>query len=158
MPDLDVDLRKDLDSHLDHRSIMAFDFGTQKTGVAYGMSLMGTASPLALIVMKDGIPDWSILDKVLAEWQPDACLVGLPLNMDDSESELCLRARKFARRLKHRLNKPVWMVDERLTTREARADVRQISTQRRGKAPAADSMAAVLLIESWFREPVGVLP
>ncbi len=152
------DLEGHLSGHLEYRSIMAFDFGTQKMGVAYGMSLTGAASPLALMVMKDGIPDWNHLEKTLAEWQPDACLVGLPLNMDDSESELCLRARKFARRLKHRLNKPVWMVDERLTTREAREDVRQISAQRRGKAPAADSMAAVLLIESWFREPVGVLP
>ncbi len=146
------------DGDVTYRSVMAFDFGTQKTGVAYGMSLTGTASPMALLIMKDGIPDWSVVDKVLAEWQPEACLVGLPLNMDDTESELCLRARKFARRLKHRLNKPVWMVDERLTTREAREDVRQISSQRRGKAPAADSMAAVLLIESWFREPAGVLP
>ena len=138
--------------------IMAFDFGTQKTGVAFGQSMTGSGTPLALILMKDGIPDWAIVDKALAEWQPTACLVGLPLNMDDSESELCARARKFARRLKHRSNIPVWMVDERLTTREAREDVRRVSQQRRGKAPAADSMAAVLLIESWFREPVGLLP
>ncbi len=146
------------DAKTPYQSVMAFDFGTKKTGVAYGVCLTGNASPLALLVMKDGIPDWSALDKTLAEWQPDACLVGLPLNMDDTESELCLRARKFARRLKHRSNKPVWMVDERLTTREARQDVRQISAQRRGKAPAADSIAAVMLIESWFREPVGLLP
>ena len=138
--------------------IMAFDFGSQKTGVAFGQSMTGTGTPLALILMRDGIPDWAIVHKTLAEWQPEACLVGLPLNMDDSESELCTRARKFARRLKHRSNLPVWMVDERLTTREAREDVRRVSQQRRGKAPAADSMAAVLLIESWFREPVGVLP
>lgn len=138
--------------------VMAFDFGTQKTGVAFGQALTGTGTPLPLIQMRDGIPDWDIVDKAMAEWQPDTCLVGLPLNMDDSESELCLRARKFARRLKHRSNIPVWMVDERLTTREAREDVRRVNTLRRGKAPAADSMAAVLLIESWFREPVGVLP
>lgn len=156
MPDLaSFDL---VNVDVSYRSIMAFDFGTQKTGVAYGMSLTGTASPLPLLMMKDGIPDWNLVDKTLAEWQPDACLVGLPLNMDDTESELCLRARKFARRLKHRINKPVWMVDERLTTREAREGVRQISAQRRGKAPAADSMAAVLFIESWFRESAGVLP
>jgi len=138
--------------------IMAFDFGTQKSGVAFGQSMTGTGTPLSLIPMRDGIPDWDLLDKVVSEWQPDICLVGLPLNMDDTESELSLRARKFARRLKHRINKAVWMVDERLTTREAREDVKRVQGQRRGKAPSADSMAAVLLIESWCREPVGLLP
>ncbi|WP_410209696.1 Holliday junction resolvase RuvX [Aquirhabdus sp.] len=158
MPDLQGQGKLEQEAPIQIQRIVAFDFGTQKTGAAFGQSMTGTGTPLSLIPMKDGIPDWVLLDKVLAEWQPDICLVGLPLNMDDSESELCLRARKFARRVKHRLNKPVWMVDERLTTREAREDVRRVSNQRKGKAPAADSMAAVLLIESWFREPVGVLP
>jgi putative Holliday junction resolvase len=138
--------------------VMAFDFGTQKMGMAFGQTLTGTASPLALFAMKDGIPDWDKLLGIIAEWQPDACLVGLPLNMDDSESELSLRARKFARRLKHRINKPVWMVDERLSTRDAREAVSQIQQQRRGRAPSADSMAAVLLAESWCRDPNGVTP
>ncbi len=158
MPDLEHQMTIEQPSSIQIQRIIAFDFGTQKTGVAFGQSMTGTGTPLSLIPMKDGIPDWILLDKVLAEWQPDVCLVGLPLNMDDSESELCARARKFARRVKHRLNKPVWMVDERLTTREAREDVRRVSSQRKGKAPSADSMAAVLLIESWFREPVGGVP
>lgn len=138
--------------------LMAFDFGTQKMGIAFGQSLTGTATPLTLFAMKDGIPDWDKLMRLIAEWQPDACLVGLPLNMDDSESELSQRARKFARRLRHRLNQPVWMVDERLSTRDARQAVSQIQGQRRGRAPSADAMAAVLLAESWFRDPHGVTP
>lgn len=138
--------------------VMAFDFGSQKMGVAFGQALLGTASPLPLLPMKDGIPNWDQLLKLIQDWQPDACLVGLPLNMDDSESELSRRARKFARRLRHQTNLPVWMVDERLSTRDARERVTQIGQTRRGKLPSADAMAAVLLAETWFRDPQGIVP
>ena len=64
--------------------IMAFDFGTQKMGMAVGQSTIESANPLALFPMKDGIPDWNQLLKIVKEWQPNLFLVGLPLNMDDS--------------------------------------------------------------------------
>lgn len=144
--------------HSSAQRVMAFDFGSQKMGVAFGQALLGTASPLGLQPMKDGIPNWEQLLKLIGEWQPEACLVGLPLNMDDSESELSRRARKFARRLRHQTNLPVWMVDERLSTRDARERVTQIGQTRRGKLPSADSMAAVLLAETWFRDPQGIVP
>lgn len=140
------------------QTILGFDFGTQKMGMAVGNSLLCTAQPLALFPMQDGIPDWEKLEKIIAEWQPNICLVGLPLNMDDSESELSLRARKFARRLKHRMNKPVWMIDERLTTREARQQLEQYQQHGHGKKTSADSIAAGLLVESWFNEAQGMLP
>ncbi|PWF32790.1 Holliday junction resolvase RuvX, partial [Yersinia pestis] len=85
-------------------------------------------------------------------------LVGLPLNMDDSESELSTRARKFARRLRHQTNIETWMVDERLTTREARDELDHYQAQGRGKKLSADSIAAALLIESWYRHPAGITP
>lgn len=91
----------------------------KERGVAFGQALIGTASPLPLLPMERH-PQWEQLLKLIGEWQPEACLVGLPLNMDDSESELSRRARKFARRLRHQTNLPVWMVDERLSTRDAR--------------------------------------
>ena len=69
----------------------------------------------------DGIPDWAQVEKLLSEWQPDLVVVGLPLNMDDSESDLSNRARKFARRLQGRFAVEVEMVDERLTSREAKS-------------------------------------
>ncbi len=140
------------------QTVMGFDFGTQKMGMACGNSLSGTAQPLAIFPMRDGIPDWDKLTKLIAQWQPNLCVVGLPLNMDDSESELSLRARKFARRLRHRLNIPVWMVDERLTTREARHSLLTYQQQGHGKKTSADSLAASMLVESWFREATGVQP
>lgn len=138
--------------------IMAFDFGTQKMGMAVGQSMIESASPLALFPMKDGIPDWNQLLKIVKQHQPTLFLVGLPLNMDDTESELSARARKFARRLRHQTNIETLMVDERLTTREARSELDQYQSQGRGKKLAADSIAAALFIESWYRCPEGLTP
>lgn len=138
--------------------IMAFDFGTQKTGMAVGASMIESAMPLALFPMKDGIPNWDELLKIVKQHQPNLFLVGLPLNMDDSESELSARARKFARRLRHQTNIETWMVDERLTTREARDELDHYKAQGRGKKVSADSIAATLFIESWYRHPEGITP
>ncbi|MDI9658239.1 Holliday junction resolvase RuvX, partial [Acinetobacter baumannii] len=87
---------------------------------AIGQSAIASANPLPHFVMKDGIPNWDQRLKIGEEWQPDLFIVGLPLNMDDSESELSTRARKFARRLRHQTSIEAWMVDARLTTRDAR--------------------------------------
>lgn len=138
--------------------LMAFDFGTQKMGIAVGQAQIESAQPLNLFAMQDGIPAWDALLKIIREWQPDLCLVGLPLNMDDSESDLSARARKFARRLRHQTNIPTFMVDERLSTREARQTLQHYHEQGRGKKLNADSLAAALLLEAWYREPVGVTP
>lgn len=139
-------------------TIMAFDFGTQKMGMAVGQSLIESANPLPLFPMKDGMPNWDELLKIVKSHQPGLFLVGLPLNMDDSESELSTRARKFARRLRHQTNIETLMVDERLTTREARDELDHYQAQGRGKKLSADSIAAALLIESWYRHPVGLQP
>ena len=140
------------------QTIMAFDFGTQKMGMSVGQSLIASASPLPLFPMKDGIPNWDELLKIVKSHQPNLFLVGLPLNMDDSEAELSTRARKFARRLRHQTNIETLMVDERLTTREARDELDHYQAQGRGKKLSADSIAAALLIESWYRHPAGITP
>ncbi len=139
-------------------TIMAFDFGTQKMGIAVGQRLITSSNPLPLFPMQDGIPNWDTLLKIVKEWQPALFLVGLPLNMDDSESELSARARKFARRLRHQTNIETWMVDERLSTREARDRLENYQSQGQAKRVSADSLAASLLIESWYREPQGIMP
>ncbi|HRH91111.1 MAG TPA: Holliday junction resolvase RuvX, partial [Agitococcus sp.] len=92
-------------------------------------------------------------EQLIKEWQPQLLLVGLPLNMDDSESELSHLARKFGRRLHHRFNLPVLMVDERLTSRSAKEMLKDIGQQRKGKLPSLDSTAAVLMVEGWLAAP-----
>ncbi|KAA8733695.1 Holliday junction resolvase RuvX [Acinetobacter qingfengensis] len=142
----------------EHHTIMSFDFGTQKMGIAVGQSLIESTNPLALFPMKDGIPDWPTLLKLVQQWQPNIFLVGLPLNMDDSESELSTRARKFARRLRHQTNIQTWMIDERLTTRTARETLQRLQQNGQAKKLQADSLAAALLIENWYLDPHGIQP
>lgn len=142
----------------DAQTVLAFDYGTQKMGVATGQGITATASPLAPIPARDGIPDWLVVDKLVQQWQPTTLLVGLPLNMDDSESELSQRARKFGRRLAARYRLPVYMVDERLSSREARYLLGAAQERRKGRLPSVDSTAAVLMAESWLTEPTQILP
>lgn len=131
-------------------TVLAFDFGTRKIGVASGQSVTGSGSPLGAIACRAQAPDFDRIAGLLAEWQPDALVVGLPLNMDGSESELSQRARRFARQLEGRFGKPVYLVDERLSTREARD--RMGDQYRGGPDERVDSLAAVLMIESYFQE------
>lgn len=133
--------------------VLAFDYGTKKIGVASGNDLIGTASPLAPFSCQDGQPDWDRLGALLEEWRPDRLVVGLPLNMDGSEGPSCDRARKFARRLKGRFGAQVVMVDERLSTREARE-----RTGQRGPDPRVDSMAAVVIAEGYLNGAQGGAP
>ncbi|OUY06746.1 Holliday junction resolvase RuvX [Acinetobacter populi] len=148
----------DLQSVPTATTIMAFDFGTQKMGIAVGQRLIESINPLPLFPMKDGIPHWENLHKIIQQWQPDLFLVGLPLNMDDSESDLSARARKFARRLRHQTNIETWMVDERLSTREARDTLQNFQANGQAKKLSADSFAASLFIESWYHDAQGIKP
>ena len=78
---------------------MGFDFGTQKIGIAIGQTVTQTASPLPDLPAKDGQPKWDAVASLIKEWQPDAFVVGIPLNEDGSDNALSKRARKFANRL-----------------------------------------------------------
>lgn len=132
--------------------VLGFDYGTRQIGVAIGQTLTGSANPLKELRARDGIPDWDQIGALLKEWQPDALIVGLPLNMDGSPSEMSARAEKFARRLHGRFQLPVHCVDERLSTFEAKQTLRDSG---RG-APTSyrdnpvDSLAAALLLETWL--------
>lgn len=132
--------------------LLAFDFGTTRIGVAVGQAVTATASALSPVRARDGVPDWPALERLIAEWQPEALVVGLPLNMDGSLCDMSYRARKFANRLSARFDRPAYLVDERLTSHEAKG----IHLGRGGgndfKAESVDGLAAQLILESWFRE------
>ncbi|KAF0808373.1 endonuclease, Holliday junction resolvase [Alcanivorax xiamenensis] len=133
--------------------LLAFDYGTRKIGVASGNALIGTASPLPALPCKNEQPDWQQMAALLDEWRPERVVVGLPLNMDGSESHSSERARKFARRIQGRFGLKVYMVDERLSTREARE-----RTATRGPDPKVDSMAAVVIAEGYLNGAEPVMP
>lgn len=125
---------------------MAFDFGTQKIGVAVGQTQTLTTTALPELRAKEGQPDWNAVAKLIEEWQPDAFVVGVPVNMDGSEFDMTQRARKFGQRLHGRFGKSWFAMDERLTSFDAR---QQAQGQRKG---LVDSIAASLILQSWFSE------
>lgn len=132
-------------------SALGFDYGTQRIGVAFGQSLTGTAQAVCVLKARDGIPDWKEIESLIEEWKPSLFVVGMPYNMDGSESELMVRATKFANRLNGRFNKPSYGMDERLSSAAA---AEQLGDENRGtkKRAAIDDIAAQIILESWFSE------
>lgn len=135
---------------MSHMTLLAFDFGTKSIGVAIGQQVTGTARPLAALKAQDGTPDWSKIEALLKEWQPDRVVVGLPLNMDGSEQPLTARARKFANRIHGRFGAQVDLHDERLSTVEARAELFERGGFKALTKGSVDSLSAVIILESWF--------
>ena len=99
---------------------------------------------------RDGIPDWDELQQLLAEWQPELVVVGLPLNMDDSPSELSRLAEKFGRRLEGRFLVSVEFIDERLSSYEAKQQMRDAGHKGDFKKQPADGIAAQLILETYL--------
>ena len=129
---------------------MAFDFGLRQIGVATGNTLLGTTRPLPILRARDGIPNWDELQALVEEWQPDVLIVGEPVNMDGSPSDLSGRAHKFSRRLHGRLGLPVEMVDERLSSFEAKQISREHGHRGDYQRNPVDSLAAELILKTWL--------
>jgi putative holliday junction resolvase len=130
-------------------TLLGFDYGTAKIGVAVGQTLTATASPLVTLRAVQQRPDWDAIGRLITEWQPAALVVGLPFNMDDSEAEVAPRARRFAHQLEGRYRLPVHLVDERLTSKEA---AHQLGRKPK-RIEELDALAAKLILETWLSEP-----
>ncbi len=124
------------------QSLMAFDYGLRRTGVATGQRLLGQARPLTTVTA-EGNARFDRIAALVREWQPDALVVGVPRHPDGAEHENTQRARRFARQLHGRLRLPVFEVDERYSTVEVQAG---------GPVRDLDAAAAALILEQYFRE------
>jgi len=101
------------------RTLLGFDYGDKKIGVAVGQELTASAHPLTTLYALSGQPDWEAISHLISHWRADALIVGLPLNLDDSEQRISKAARRFANRLWGRYQLPVYLADERLSSRGA---------------------------------------
>lgn len=123
--------------------VLAFDYGRKHIGVAVGQTVTRTASALQTISAREGKPDWTAVDRLVREWHPRRLLVGLPLNMDDTESDMSGQARRFANQLADRTGVEVTLVDERLTTYASRS----------AAEPGGNhAVAAALIAETWLND------
>jgi len=134
------------------RTILCFDYGTKSIGVAVGSELTGSATLLAALKAKDGIPDWQQIERLIQEWQPQLLLVGLPLNMDGSEQEFTARTRKFANRLHGRFGLPIAYHDERLSTADARSRLFAEGGYRNLSKDKVNSLSAQIIFEGWYEQ------
>jgi putative Holliday junction resolvase len=129
------------------QTLLGFDYGRLRTGIAVGQTLTGTASALVTLKSRNNKPDWDGIDKLVKEWQPDGLVVGVPVHMDGTEQEMTAAARKFGRQLKARYNLPVYEADERLSSAEAEQNLGG------GQDKAAiDREAARLILQAWLDE------
>ena len=126
--------------------ILSFDFGTKKIGVAVGQTKTRTSSPLEVIFNKNNVPNWSKIHSIVEEWRPELILVGKPLNMDGTDSDIMKTVNIFFEKLNKITNIPCEYVDERLTSFEARQNLLEIKTD------LVDAHAAKILIDHWLSE------
>ncbi len=124
--------------------IVAFDFGTKKIGVAVGQTSTYTSSPLQIILNKDNKVNWNEIMILLNEWKPDLIIVGKPLNMDGTDSDIMKEVEKFYIKLKRNYVADFVYIDERLTTFEARQILEEKNVEK------VDANAAKILIDNWF--------
>ena len=138
--------------NLDSKVILAFDFGLKHIGVAIGQEITNTAETFFSLKAKNGEPDWRKLDTLIKEWNPKLLVVGNPLNMDGSESEMKKKSDKFSNLINKRYNIPVELMDERLTTREAKDRLKTEEDNSISSGRDTHQIAAQIILESWFSE------
>jgi len=136
--------------------VLAFDFGRRRIGVACGDTISRSASALRAVPSGPEGPRWELIGSMLRDWQPDMAVVGLPYNVDGSDSDMTKAARGFAAELARRYSLEVALVDERYSSLEAEArlkSARESGLRRRrvGKSDV-DAAAASVILERWFTE------
>jgi|TARA_B110000090_G_scaffold10936_1_gene11124 putative Holliday junction resolvase len=126
--------------------IVAFDFGTKKIGIAVGQTQTMTSSPLDIIFSKNNKINWDGIMTILEEWKPGLILVGKPLNMDGTDSDIMEKVDIFYKKLEKLTKVKCEYVDERLTSFEARQNLGELKTD------LIDAHAAKILIDNWFNK------
>ena len=139
------------------RTLLGFDFSKNRIGIAVGHELTGTVTPLETLTASNNKPDWEGITRLLEEWKPDLCIVGLPLTEEGGEQDASQAARRFANQLNGRYHLPVELVDERYTTREAQSLIQESSMSKKDRQNKAnvDKIAAQLIIQSWLEKHAG---
>ncbi|MCV2518559.1 MAG: Holliday junction resolvase RuvX [Candidatus Lightella neohaematopini] len=132
---------------------MAFDFGITNIGIAIGQSITYTAQPITTLKTNYGIPVWNKLISLINIWSPNILIVGLPVNMNNDEQNITIKARNFANLLNNKFNISVELHDERLTTKEAYLLLKnKYYKKNKIKIDIVNQLSAVLILESWFRK------
>ncbi len=131
-------------------TVLCFDFGLKRIGVAVGETLLGRARALATIQAESNEARFAAIAKLIEEWQPGELVVGLPLALDGSEHEMTSRCRRFANRLRGRFGLPVALTDERLSSAVADAELREAGLDWKARKQRVDALAAQHILQDYF--------
>lgn len=137
-------------------TVLGFDVGSRRIGVAVGSVFGSGARPVAVVDVHANGPDWPAIERLRREWRPDAFVVGDPMTIDGNDQPARRRARAFALELQRRFCLPVKMVDERSSSVEAAqrfASERAKGARRRRDAQILDALAAAVIVERWLAAP-----
>lgn len=146
-----IDNENIYDAQVVHKgSVLCFDFGEQRIGVAIGEHLLGTANPLTAIDNESNTIRFEAITRLIDTWQPKLLIVGLPLSLEGAETEITLLCKKFARRLNGRFNLPVMLIDERYSSIEASDKLNQNGIKGRSQKKMLDQVAAQTILQSYF--------
>jgi putative Holliday junction resolvase len=131
-------------------TVLAFDFGTRRIGVAIGETAIGVAHPLATVAAKSGRERFEAIGALIEEWRPVLLVVGLPTHADGTSHVMTARALRFARQLEGRFGLPVTCCDERFTTYDAELALRGAGVRGRAAKTVRDQVAAQLILQSYL--------
>jgi len=137
------------------KTYLGFDYGTKRIGVAVGNSVSASASPLDTINVKNEQPDWQHITRLIEEWQPDALIVGWPIQMDESDNPVTAKARRFGNRLHGRYRLTVHHIDERLSSHMALSEIREAGYNGRRSRGLVDSYAAREILQTFLNGLAG---
>ena len=134
-------------------TLLAFDFGTKRIGVAVGNSIAHSTQPLVTLHGEQNEQRFLAIENLIKAWQPSALIVGLPSNDDGTPHELTRLCRRFANRLKGRFNLPVVLVDERYTSASASTQLTEMGVRGIKQKVMIDQVAAQHILQAYFDEP-----
>lgn len=130
--------------------IIGFDYGKKRTGIASGQTVTNTATPLVTLGQIKGNPDWDGIKQQIDQWQPDALIIGVPYQLDGSESSMTKAAIHFGDCLKKRFNLPVYEVNEALSSFEAENTLKEKLKITQQNKHEIDKIAAAVIVQSWL--------
>lgn len=131
-------------------TLLAFDFGVERIGVAVGEALLGQARALTTIAAPDNDTRFARIGKLIEEWQAQRLVVGLPLALDGSEHEMSARCRRFAHQLEGRFGLPVELIDERFSSTEAEARLADLGLSWQARKSEVDAVAAQIILQDYL--------
>ncbi len=150
MPSLMVSPRPSSSRPAEDGTVLAFDFGLKRIGVAMGETRLGRANALATLEAETNDARFAEIARLIQEWQPTRLVIGLPLSLDGSEHEMTARCRRFANQLHGRFGLPVTLVDERFTSAEADSALREGGLDWKARKGKTDALAAQYILQDYF--------